>query len=143
MSSACPSDDLLMVRMTGLVAGAGVGTGISVESLGTSIGNGLIALRMLGWSVVVLGLPAAGSVAVPAVAGLVVGLALVDWIVFGVVLFVADSLAVSDLAKADLLDAEPACFGVAGAGLLATKYSCALKTFKQEPQRTEPLADCS
>jgi hypothetical protein len=34
-------------------------------------------------------------------------------------------------------------FGVVGAVVLATKYSCALKTFKQEPQRTAPLADCS
>ncbi len=36
-----------------------------------------------------------------------------------------------------------AFFGAAGVAVLATKYSCALKTFKQEPQRTAPLADCS
>ena len=34
-------------------------------------------------------------------------------------------------------------FGVIGAIALATKYSCALKTFRHDPQRTEPLADCS
>ena len=26
---------------------------------------------------------------------------------------------------------------------VAAKYSCALKTFRQEPQRTAPLADCN
>jgi len=47
MSSDWPSDDLLMVRITGLAAEAGLGAG--VDGFGVSIGKGFIALNILGW----------------------------------------------------------------------------------------------
>jgi len=52
----------------------------------------------------------------------------------------SDFIAVTGLA---VFAAALVFFGAVGTVVLATKYSCALKTFKQEPQRTAPLADCN
>lgn len=126
MSSVCPSDDLLMVRITGLVAcaGAGLDACIVAAGFGTSTGKGFIALKILGWLGVAVGLLAVGEGTVGACAGFA---------------GVFDAVLAGLVASAAIL----VFFGVAGAVALVTKYSCALKTFKQEPQRTAPLADCS
>jgi hypothetical protein len=71
---------------------------------------------------------------------------LVDGVLLAASLFVLVRVVVPDftaVAGFVVSDAVWAFFGAVGTVLLATKYSCALKTFKQEPQRTAPLADCS
>lgn len=119
------------------------------EGLGASTAKGLIVLNMAGWLGVAIGLLAGGKGATTAcvgfIAGLETGLGLAGGVLFVVSVFAL--VAAPGLTVEVGVVALPACelafFGVTGAVVLATKYSCALKTFKQEPQRTAPLADCS
>jgi len=149
MSSVWPSDDLLIVRITGLVADNEADLGVVIGGLGASTDKGLIALNMLGWLGVAAGLLATDNEAAGVCAGFagvpefgLAGDGLFAISLFGAptVVGLADFIAGADLAS---LDAGMEFFGAADAVVLATKYSCALKTFKQEPQRTAPLADCS
>jgi hypothetical protein len=148
MSSVCPSDDLLIVRITGLAAGAGAGFGAGAAGFGVSTDKGFIALRILDW-LVAPGVLAVGKVAVGICTGLVgvLGFGVVGVGLFAMSFFAPATLVVTPgfIAVAGLAVSctAPVFFGAVGAVVLATKYSCALKTFKQEPQRTAPLADCS
>ena len=140
-----------MVRITGLVAGAGfeagIGAGFGADTVATgfelSTDRGFIVLNMLDW-LGSAGLTAAGTGAAGFCTGLVG--------VLGRVLFAISSLALATLVMESDFTAVTGLavfatalvfFGAVGAVVLATKYSCALKTFKQEPQRTAPLADCN
>lgn len=153
MSSVCPSDDLLIVRITGLAAGAGAGFGAGAAGFGVSTDKGFIALRILDWLVaaglLAAGLLAVGKVAVGICTGLVgvLGFGVVGVGLFAMSFFAPATLVVTPgfIAVAGLAvsSTAPVFFGAVGAVVLATKYSCALKTFKQEPQRTAPFADCS
>lgn len=148
MSSVCPSDDLLIVRITGLAAGAGAGFGAGAAGFGVSTDKGFIALRMLD-GLGAAGLLAVGKGAAGVCTGLVgaLGFGLAEGAFFAMSFFASATLVVTAgfIAEVDLAVSvtAPVFFGVVGAVVLATKYSCALKTFKQEPQRTAPLADCS
>lgn len=149
MSSVCPSDDLLMVRITGLAAGTGLGAGAAATGFGVSTGKGFMALRILLDWLAAPGLLAAGKGAIGA--GLVDmpertgGVFFTVSVVAAATLEVVPAFMVAGIVAGLMVFAvTPVLFGVAGAAVvLATKYSCALKTFKQEPQRTAPLADCS
>ncbi|MDO8342555.1 MAG: hypothetical protein Q7T48_05095 [Cellvibrio sp.] len=148
MSSDCPSDDLLIVRITGLAAGVGAGFGAAGDGFAVSTAKGFMALKMLDWlgAAAVLRGSDNGAAGVGAGFAVALGRGFADGAFFAIEFFaLLAAVAVDFIAVAGLVAPGAALvfFGVVGAVVLATKYSCALKTFKQEPQRTAPLADCS
>lgn len=70
-SSACLSDDLLIVRMTGFATGSatGLAAGVVAAGLGGLMGRGFIVLNIVGWA----GGAAAGLLAVGKGVGAVCG----------------------------------------------------------------------
>lgn len=145
-----------MVRITGLVAGAGAGfgagTGAGFGEGAVAAGfrllteRGFIALKMLDW-LDSAGLPTADKGAIGFCTGWACVFGRTDGVLFAIsslalaaLVMVSDFIAVTGLA---VFATALVFFGTVGTVVLATKYSCALKTFKQEPQRTAPLADCN
>lgn len=124
MSSACAREDLSITRTTFFFV-----CGVAAFTAGDGVGSGFIALSMLDWAGVA-GLLTDGRGA--AVTGFCDGL-----------LIASEAALVGSIGLAAAVVLVILAVGAGVDDGVVTKYSCALKTFKQEPQRTAPLADCS
>ena len=102
-----------------------------------SVARGFIVLKIVGCLGVAAGLlvfdRGVATVCVAVAVAVAVGLVCEVFFTVPVFALVAVAAILGWVVKADL----------AAAVVLVIKYSCALKTFRQEPQRTAPLADCS